>query len=532
MEFSGKEEQNMKEGEALSADKGKIYPARPIMVQGTASSVGKSLIAAGLCRVLKQDGFRVAPFKSQNMALNSFVTKEGKEMGRAQVVQAEAAGIEPSVDMNPILLKPTTDRRSQVIINGEVYGNMSAVEYHEYKPALARLVKETYDRLAAKNDIVVIEGAGSPAEINLRDKDIVNMGMAELADSPVILVGDIDRGGVFASIAGTMLLLREEEKVRVKGVIINKFRGDIAILKPGLKMLEDIIKIPVLGVLPYTKLNIDDEDSLAERFYGKNSKEAEINVRVVKLPHISNFTDFNVFERIPGVSLKYIQKAEELEEPDMVIIPGSKNTIGDMAFLRESGIGQKIEELSRKQTIIFGICGGYQMLGMSIEDPLEMESGLRKIQGLGLLNVKTVFGDRKVTTQVTASLTDGTGMLKGLSGVSVSGYEIHMGATEYMEDCIPFIEINRVMDKEARSVGGIRNPGGNVFGTYIHGIFDSIRFSAGLINNMRGRKGLDAIKDMDTQIQEFKEKEYDKLADMLRQNLDMDAIYKIVGVVK
>lgn len=506
--------------------------AKPIMIQGTGSSVGKSLITAGLCRIFKQDGYRVAPFKSQNMALNSFITKEGKEMGRAQVVQAEAAGIEPSVQMNPILLKPTTDRKSQIILKGEVFGNMSAVEYHEFKPKLAEMVKETYEQLALHHDIIAIEGAGSPAEINLRDKDIVNMGMAELADSPVILVGDIDRGGVFASLAGTMLLLREEEKARVKGVVINKFRGDVEILKPGLRMLEDIIKVPVLGVLPYTKLNIDDEDSLAEKFSIGNSGSGEVEVVVVKLPHLSNFTDFTVFENIPGVSLRYVEKVQELGQPDMVIIPGSKNTVEDMLFLRESGLGDAIKELHRKGTVIFGVCGGYQMLGVHIADPLRTESDLLEIRGLELLNVRTVFREKKITTQVAATVTDEGGALEGLKNVSVHGYEIHMGTTEYMEGCVPFLQIHQVMDRETVSVGGIRNEEGNVFGTYIHGVFDSLDFTTGLINNLRRKKGLETLEDIRQQFHELKEKEYDRLAEMIRENLDMEAIYQILGVSK
>lgn len=514
--------------EAKENEERRYSPAKPIMVQGTASSVGKSLITAGLCRVLKQDGYRVAPFKSQNMALNSFITKEGKEMGRAQVVQAEAAGIEPSVEMNPILLKPTTDRKSQVIVNGEVYKNMSAMEYHEYKPQLAKMVKDTYDRLAAKNDIVVIEGAGSPAEINLRDKDIVNMGMAELADSPVILVGDIDRGGVFASLAGTMLLLTEKERSRVKGVIINKFRGDVEILKPGLKMLEDIINVPVLGVLPYTKLNIDDEDSLAERFSRRKETGGDIQVVVIKLPHISNFTDFNAFESIPGVSLRYIDRAEDMGKPDMIILPGTKNTLEDMAFVRETGLGSAIQKLHKEGTVIFGICGGYQMLGSHIADPLQTESNLLEIDGLGLLNVKTIFREKKITTQVTAHVSEAVGALEGLLRASVYGYEIHMGTTEYGDECVPFLHIDKVLDKASSSIGGIRNREGNVFGTYIHGVFDSMEFTLGLMNNIRRKKGLASIDNLYQQFEEFKQKEYDRLADMIRKNLEMNAVYRMI----
>ncbi len=502
--------------------------SKSIMIQGTASSVGKSIITAGLCRIFRQDGYEVAPFKSQNMALNSFITNEGKEMGRAQVVQAEAAGKEPSVEMNPILLKPTTDSKSQVIINGEVYGNMSAAEYHNFKPELSEMVKNTYNSLAKKNDIVVIEGAGSPAEINLRDKDIVNMGMAEIADAPVILVGDIDRGGVFASLAGTMLLLTEEEKARVKGVVINKFRGDIEILKPGIKMLEEIIKVPVLGVVPYTKLNIDDEDSLAEKFTNvKVSSAGELDVVVVKVPHISNFTDFNALENIQGVRVRYVENGMDLGEPDLVILPGSKNTIEDMLHIRRNGIEDEIKQLHSNGVFIFGICGGYQMLGVEIEDPDKTESNLLRIEGIGLLNTKTVFQKSKMTTQVEAVITGNEGILEGLKGLKVKGYEIHMGMTECLNGCEAFLTVNGMQGRELAV--GVMNRNGSAFGTYIHGIFDNRDFVTKFINNLRKRKGLKALDEQSFDFNTFKERQYDALADLLRSSLDMDKIYDIVS---
>ncbi len=505
-----------------------LMKAKCIMIQGTASSVGKSLITAGMCRVFRQDGYKVAPFKSQNMALNSFITSEGKEMGRAQVVQAEAAGVEPSVEMNPILLKPTTDKKAQVILNGNVHGNMSAVGYHEFKPRLANMVREVYNGLAEKNDIIVIEGAGSPAEINLRDKDIVNMGMAEIADAPVILVGDIDKGGVFASLAGTMLLLTEAEKARVKGVIINKFRGDIKILEPGIKMLEDIIKVPVLGVIPYTRLNIEDEDSLAERFSQKGDEQSrEIDIAVIKLPHISNFTDFNALENIQGVRVRYVDQAGALKNPDMVILPGSKNTIEDLLFVRKAGLENEINRLQRAGTVIYGICGGYQMLGLEIADPHHTESNLEKMAAMGLLNIKTVFREKKVTTQVKASITGGEGILEGLDGVAVEGYEIHMGTTEYMEGCVPYLTVSSILGQESVKVDGVRS--GNVLGTYIHGIFDNMEFTAGLVNNLRKSKGLAKADGTAPSFKEFKESQYDKLADLLRDNLDMNRIYGVLN---
>ncbi len=505
---------------------------KSLMIQGTGSSVGKSIITAGLLRIFKQDGYDVAPFKSQNMSLNSYITKEGKEMGRAQVVQSEAAGKEPSVTMNPILLKPTTDRKAQVILNGEVYKNMSAAEYHEFKPQLARMVKETFFKLSSKNDIVVIEGAGSPAEINLRENDIVNMGMAQIADSPVILVGDIDKGGVFASLAGTMLLLTDEEKTRVKGVIINKFRGDLEILKPGLDMLYDIIKVPVLGVVPYTKIAIEDEDSLAERFRKeKGTNKGEIDIVVIKLPHMSNFTDFNSLENLQGAKVRYAESCHEMGEPDLIVLPGTKNTIEDMLQLKKSGMEDAIKKLHEKGAVIFGVCGGYQMLGMNIEDPYKTESDLLSIEGISLLNSSTVFGQKKITTQVEGVISCNTELLKGLDNIKISGYEIHMGTTEYKAGCIPFIEVNKSLEGSHEYVGGVMNKEGNVFGTYIHGIFDNMEFTVGFINNIRKRKGLDKINyDKSMEFNEYKEMQYDKLAEILRSSLDIGKIYEIVGI--
>jgi adenosylcobyric acid synthase len=508
-----------------------IMKAKCIMVQGTASSVGKSVIATGLCRVFKQDGYRVAPFKSQNMALNSYITAEGKEMGRAQVVQAEAAEIEPTVDMNPILLKPTTDQNAQIIINGEVHRNMSAAEYHLFKPELAEMVENTYHKLAENYDIIVIEGAGSPAEINLRDRDIVNMGMAEIADAPVILVGDIDKGGVFASLTGTMFLLTENERQRVKGMIINKFRGDLNILKPGLTMIEEIVNLPVLGVLPYLKLNIDDEDSLTEKFIRSNRiVQNELDVVVIKLPHIANFTDFNVLESVHGANVRYIDQFSEIQKPDLILLPGSKNTIEDLLYIRSTGIEAEIKRLHKEGTIIFGICGGYQMLGERIEDPEMTESALLSVTGMGLLATQTIFERKKVTTQVRGRISDNYGLMEGLAKIEIHGYEIHMGRTTYDEKCTPFLAINRVLNENTTAVGGVKNKEGTVFGTYLHGIFDNMAFTVGFLNNLRKYRGLKKTPDNETTLKEFKNLQYDKLADMLRENLDMKSIYQIMGL--
>lgn len=509
-----------------------IKRAGSIMVQGTASSVGKSLICAGLCRIFKQDGYKVVPFKSQNMALNSYITKDGSEMGRAQVMQAEAAGVEPSVEMNPILIKPIENQGAQVIINGVVHGNVNTENYNYSKPELAAMLKPIYDGLAEKNDIVVIEGAGSPVEINLRDKDIVNMGMAEIADAPVVIVGDIDRGGIFASLAGTMLLLTDQERARVKGVIINKFRGDINLFASGIKMLEDIIKVPVLGVLPYIKLNLDDEDGISDERFGRKYSDgkADIDIAVVRFPHISNYTDFNALENIPGVIVRYVDSSDQFGKPDLIILPGSKNTIGDLLAIRKAGIEQHIKKLHSDGVPILGVCGGYQMLGREIVDPYGIEAQVPVIDGIGLLDMKTIFQKEKVTTQVQAVVTGGNGILDGLKGTTVDGYEIHMGVTEFSESCLPFLTIDKVLGESCLLLDGVSNLDSNVFGTYIHGIFDSGDFTVGLINNLRKRKGLDAIDYNSMSYKEFKEVEYNRLAEMLRTNLDMKAIYDIVNI--
>ena len=406
--------------------------AKTIMIQGTMSNAGKSLLAAGLCRVLKQDGYRVAPFKSQNMALNSFITKDGGEMGRAQVVQAEAAGIEPDVRMNPILLKPTTDVGSQVIVNGRVQGNMPAMEYYRRKRDFIPAVMEAYESLAREYDIIVIEGAGSPAEINLQENDIVNMGLARMVDAPVLLVGDIDRGGVFAQLYGTVALQSEEDRRRIKGVVVNKFRGDRAILEPGLKTLEELCGVPVAGVVPYLHVDIDDEDSLSERF-GRDREPRLIDIAVIRLPRISNFTDFSPFERYENVSLRYVERARDLRAPDMIVIPGTKSTIADLQWLRQSG----------------------------------------------------------------------------LNGKRCAGYEIHMGRSE-----------------EAR---GALFSMGNVYGSYVHGIFDEQEVADTILKALCTKKGVsfESLGTFDARA--YKERQYDLLADAVRAGLDMPLIYRILN---
>lgn len=479
-----------------------------IMLQGTMSNAGKSLLAAGLCRIFRQDGLRVAPFKSQNMALNSFITASGGEMGRAQVVQAEACGIKPDVRMNPILLKPTTDVGSQVIVNGQVLGNMRAAEYYEKKRQLVPGVMEAYESLASEYDVIVIEGAGSPAEINLKQEDLVNMGLAKLVDAPVLLIGDIDRGGVFAQLYGTIALLEPDERARVKGTIVNKFRGDRAILEPGLKMLESLCGIPVAGVVPYTHVDIDDEDSLSERFT-RNTGRKLLDLAVIRLPRISNFTDFSPFERYENVSLRYVGKVSELGAPDMILIPGTKSTIADLAWLRESGLEAAILKEASRGTLVFGVCGGYQMLGQLVCDPDGVEAaGLTEIRGLGLLDMQTVFHGEKVQTQTTGVFSGVDGMLAGLNGLSYEGYEIHMGRSE----------------EKMPPLAGT----GNVYGSYVHGVFDAPGVSDAVLKALCAQKGIDFSRLGTFDMRAYKERQYDLLADAVRAGLDMDFVYRVL----
>ncbi len=498
--------------------------ARPIMIQGTMSNAGKSILAGGLCRVLKQDGYRVAPFKSQNMALNSFITKEGLEMGRAQVMQAEAAGIEPQAAMNPILLKPTNDTGSQVILNGEVQGIMSAREYYRHKKEYIPVIQKAYEQLDRQFDIIVIEGAGSPAEINLKSEDIVNMGMAELVDAPVLLAGDIDRGGVFAQIVGTIELLEEKERARIKGTIINKFRGDKEILRPGLEMLEERTKIPVCGVVPYFYLDIDDEDSLSERFERKE-KIGLVDIAVIRLPRISNFTDLMPLESMEEVNVRYVSSPGAFGNPDAVIIPGSKNTMEDLRWMRQSGLEGKILRHAADGKLVFGICGGYQMMGEEIQDPHHVEAG-GTIRGMGLLPVKTVFAGKKTRTRVSGNFCSMEGVLKPLSKVQLEGYEIHMGVTEHTKKVCPAVSL-----KEETGAGGQKTDGavkGNCFGCYIHGIFEHPEAAKGFVCVLLGQKGYDSKQISLPDWNAHKEEQYNKLADIIRENLDMDMIYSVI----
>ena len=499
--------------------------AKAIMIQGTMSNAGKSLLAAGLCRIFRQDGYLVAPFKSQNMALNSFITEEGLEMGRAQVMQAEAAGIRPSVKMNPILLKPTNDVGSQVIVNGEVLGTMSARDYFKYKKKLVPDIMKAYQELSDEYDIIVIEGAGSPAEINLKNDDIVNMGMAKMAKAPVLLVGDIDRGGVFAQLIGTVDLLEPSERDMVKGLIINKFRGDKTILDPGVKMLEERSHIPVVGVAPYMNIQVEDEDSLTERFDRKQSAGL-IDIAVIRVPRISNFTDFNPFESVEGVSLRYVQHVSELKNPDMIILPGTKNTMEDLLWMRENGLEAAVLKAAAAGCIVFGICGGYQMLGDTLSDPYHVEAG-GKIRGMGLLPMDTVFASKKTRTRVTGQFLPMPGTFAALSGVSLEGYEIHMGESVRKEGILPATKLMVAgnQPEEKKTEGAFHE---NVCGTYVHGVFDKEEVVETLIRILGERKGIDVSSMTGIDFAAFKETQYNILAAELRKHLEMKKIYSIL----
>ncbi|MDO5100840.1 MAG: cobyric acid synthase [Eubacteriales bacterium] len=490
--------------------------AKCIMVQGTMSNVGKSLIAAGLCRVFAKDGFRVAPFKSQNMALNSYITYDGKEMGRAQVLQAQAAGIAPDVRMNPILLKPTGHMGSQVIVNGEVTETLPAKEYYRRKHELLPAVQAAYHSLAAEYDIIVIEGAGSPAEINLQKDDFVNMGMAALADAPVLLVGDIDRGGVFAQLAGTYQLLQEADRRRIKGLIINKFRGDVSILEPGLELLYPYVPIPFCGVVPYTKLELEEEDSQGRVLDETTGRRAEaIDIAVIRLPFMSNYTDVDAFSHCPGVSVRFVSEAAQLQSAAMIILPGSKNTIADLQWLRDSGLAAAIKTRQKEGVIIFGICGGFQMLGRSVADPQAVENeDCRFIEGLGLLEHSTILQSVKRTKQQSGRLGQVQGALAALSGCAYEGYEIHMGQSLIDGREVPLLYGND-----------------RVYGTYLHGIFDHEEILTACVHTLADLCKVEYQAPLLSQAQ-WREQEFEKLETLMRQSLDLPMMYQMMGVTR
>ena len=499
--------------------------AKPIMVQGTMSGAGKSLLAAGLCRVFAQDGLRVAPFKSQNMALNSSITAEGAEMGRAQVVQAEAAGVAPEAAMNPILLKPTSDTGSQVIVNGRAIATMGAREYFAFKHELVPDIMKAYDDLASRFDVIVIEGAGSPAETNLKDGDIVNMGMAKMAHAPVLLAGDIDRGGVFAQLLGTLMLLDDDEQRMVRGLIVNKFRGDKTILDPGLDILRERSGKPIAGVIPYVQLDIDDEDSLSDRLDVRGA-HAAVDIAVIRLPKVSNFTDFIALGAIEGIGVRYVQRATDLGEPDLIILPGTKNTIADLKWMRTSGIEAALLKRAAAGTPVFGVCGGYQMLGLEVSDPHGTEGG-GTMRGLGLLPIRTVFEPEKHQVRSRGHIGNVGGPLAALSGAAVEGYEIHMGETvlEGGASLCTLSNVDGARDAASTPDGCWQ---GNVYGTYLHGVFDSTECAGALARALFEAKGLDADSVHAIDMHAYKEEQYDKLAQAVRDNMDMELIYRIL----
>ena len=509
--------------------------APTLMIQGTASSVGKSLLVTGLCRMFHQAGLRVAPFKSQNMALNSAVTADGLEIGRAQAVQADAAGIAATVDMNPILLKPEGDRRSQVVVLGTPIGSMSAAAYHAYKPALSGVIADSLARLRQAYDLVLIEGAGSPAEINLKANEIVNMHVAALADAPVLLAGDIDRGGVFAAIVGTLALLEPVERARIAGFIVNKFRGDVALLEPGLRMLTERTAVPVLGVVPYVpNLRIADEDSVSldDRARRRRSAPGELEIAVVRLPRISNHDDVEPLEHEPGVAVRFVDHPADLAGADLVILPGSKNTISDLAWLSASGLAEAIVARGRAGEPILGVCGGCQMLGESIEDPHGVEGPAARVAGLGLLPLATQFARDKRTAQVRARVA-GASFLTAFATTGaafdapVLGYEIHMGRVEPTRGCPRAFAIATRNALAAAAPDGAIAGEGTIVGTMIHGLFENDALRAAMLASLRARRGLPAPTPRAIPT---KRAEYDRLAAAVRGGLDLERLWRLIGL--
>lgn len=496
-----------------------IMSAQSIMFQGTASDAGKSWLVAAICRILSNQGKKVVPFKSQNMALNSFITDIGDEMGRAQVYQAEAARVKPDVRMNPILLKPSTDKDSQVIVMGKVLADMDAASYYKFKPQLIPQIMEAYEGLASENDAVILEGAGSPAEINLNDNDIVNMGMARMVDAPVILVADIDKGGVFASIYGTIKLMPLEDQRRIKGIIINKFRGDKSLLEPGNKMIEKLTGVPVIGVLPMSDIDIDEEDSvsLTRKSRQKEAGKA-LDVAVIDLDKISNFTDVHSLEIQPDVSVRYVVKADELGTPDLLILPGSKNTNEDLAALKKNGLYEEILRAHQDGSKVVGICGGYQILGRKLYDPEAIESPIKEQAGLGLLDTETTFNEQKTTTQAVAKR----------KNYILKGYEIHMGTTKLGLNATPFSVIYTTNGQSESREDGAVSSDGTVMGTYLHGIFDNPYWTRHFLNKIRTSKGLAPLVNTNVSISDYKDQQYEKLAQLFEQNVDMEKFEQIL----
>jgi adenosylcobyric acid synthase len=498
--------------------------AKTLMVQGTASSVGKSILVAALCHIFYRNGYKVAPFKAQNMALNSFVTEEGGEIGRAQAVQAEAAGIDPSVHMNPVLLKPEADAYSQLIVQGKVITSMEAGNYYEHTHKLLTTIEESLNILRAKYDLVIIEGAGSPAEINLKKREIANMRIARMANAPVLLTGDIDRGGVFASLVGTLTLLSKRERMLIQGIIINKFRGNVDLLKPGLEALEKRVHKPVLGVIPYIKnMNIAQEDSVFLDERPLPSSNGALNIAVVRFRHISNYDDFDPLEEY-NCNVHYITKPSEINSPDLIILPGTKKTVSDLLSIQQNGLWQAIQRYAEAGTPVMGICGGFQMLGARIVDPLHIESKERSVPGLGLLDNETVFCEEKTTNQIKGHIFADNGLLRGLKGLEIKGYEIHMGRID-SESSTPVFHIEETQQGKTDHFDGIIGDNGHIFGTFIHGIFHNPEFTLAFLNNLRSIRGLAPVTVASPVNVQSR---YDRLADVVSQNLDIARIESII----
>ncbi len=494
------------------------------MVQGTSSHAGKSVLATARCRIFAQDGYQVAPFKAQNMSLNSYATPDGGEIGRSQAVQAAAAMVAPKVEMNPVLLKPEGDRRSQVVVMGRPMTVASAREYQELKPSIWETVTAALSRLRTDYDVVVIEGAGSPAEINLKQHDIVNMRVALHADAPVLLVGDIDRGGVFAQLIGTMMLLEPEERALVKGHVINKFRGDPSLLTTGLDLLHEKTGVPVAGVIPYfTNIHVPEEDSLGIATDPRSGHETAVDVAVIRVPHIANFDDFDPLRQEPGVHVRYVGRVEEFGNPDIVVLPGSKTTMADLDWLRDQGIAECVVTARRKGIPVIGICAGYQMLGTELLDPDGVESPRARAEGLALLPASTTFSREKATHQVAAQVAAGHGLLSGCAGTAITAYEIHMGVTSSSGTTHPFVIETRSGQRISLTDGALDDDG-LTLGTYLHGLFHNRTVRRSILEHASRRKGvaLPAGDDLDPS------KEYDKLAALVRQHLDMEMVYSVM----
>ena len=500
-----------------------------LMIQGTMSSAGKSLMVAALCRMFNQEGLRVAPFKAQNMALNSFATRDGREVGRAQAMQAEAARVDVTVEMNPVLIKPEADAFAQIVVMGRPWDRLPAGEYMRRRAELWSIVTSALDSLRAEYDVVVIEGAGSPAELNLRRGDLVNMAIAEYAQAPVLLVGDIDRGGIFAQLIGTHMLLEESERALIKGFIVNKFRGEPRLFQDGVKILEERSGVPVMGVMPFVRdLRIADEDSVVldeipSPVHTGEGQGKRLDVVVIRVPHMSNFDDFDPLRAEADVTLRFVDRVENLGQPDLLILPGSKTTIADLEFLRARGLADRVVDLARAGTPILGICGGYQMLGERIDDPLRVESNNPLVAGLGLLAIVTTFEAEKQTVRAHGNIVANRGLFAETRGLAITGYEIHMGQTQVHGEAL--VQLTRRGEDATNALDGATNASGWIAGTYLHGLFDNDGLRHALLANLAARKNVARTAGARFN----RDAEYDRLAQVARMNLNMKAIRDLIA---